>query len=350
MQYKQIGKMIGAGVLLLGILYLAGCSDSENPMESDANASTHTVTVQVEPPSFLRTETTSNLWQNPVEIDFTVDPQNLGKVNHEDDGSDWQLIDTRHLNDMGIDLVYGGGRDLYSMGAGGMMNRHHPDEDSHHFMVHVYEDSVMSAGSTGMPIMAGSATLQAMSGQDTFTYQLEPVMGEHGYRYESNTALAPGTYDLRLRINPPDFYRTEATQDFWTTPVNLEFASFAFDSSYAPQQIGSKLFATEGGDSLGFGLYAERPASFASMDSGWRSLSGDETIRFALDISVPWEEFDHMPMYDTNVHVTVRNNRTGEIETKSMQPVYGGQGFYYGENMMTEIMGDHMGGGMHGGM
>lgn len=349
---KRIFKLTGTSVLLAGALYLASCSNTDNPVTSNNTATESTVTVRVDPPEFLRTEQTRNRWDTPVEVSYTLDSQgNLSKVAHEDSADDAWEIGSRHAGGMNIVLGYGGGRDMYSMhGNGGMMDVQHPDSGAHHYMVQLFNDSTFSGGHFGMPIPVSDVTVQAIANSDTFTYQLEPVMGEHGYRYEANTALPYGTYNLRLQVNPPEFYRTEETQNFWTSTEEMTFDSFTFDSTSAPAEVGTHTVVGGDNDSLEFALSSEIPAEFGAMGMQWTPLSGNETVRFALEISDLANDIEQMPLYNTPVQVTVQNNQTGENETKTLEPMYGPHGFYYGENFMTEMMDDNMHGpdGGHG--
>ena len=350
---KRKTKYILTGTLLfLSLSYLVSCSTTDNPVTANNNASDYTVTVRVDPPEFLRTEETRDAWKNPVEVSYTVDSQgNLSKVAHEDSANDVWEIGSRHAGGMNIVLGYGGGRNMYSMhGNGGMMDVQHPDSGAHHYRVQIFNDSTFSGGHFGMPIPVSEVTVQAISNSDTFTYQLEPVMGEHGYRYEANTALPYGTYNLRLQVNPPDFYRTEATQNFWTGTEELTFDSFTLDSTTAPTEIGTRTVVSGDNDSLEFALSSETPAEFGAMGMQWNPLSGDETVRIALEITDPSNQIAQMPLYDTPVQLTVQNNQTGENETKTLEPIYGPHGLYYGENFMTEMMGNNMHGpgGGHG--
>lgn len=357
---KQMKKIVGAGALMLvSALYLISCSMADNPVAPETGASEYTVTVRVEPPEFLRTEETWNRWKNPVEVSYAINSEgtftnnsslSLDKRAHEDSTADQGYIGARHAGGMDVMLGYGGGRDLYSMHAGGMMDMHHPESGAHHYMVQIYNDSTISGEHFAMPIPGVDVILLALSKTDTFTYQLNPVMGGHGYRYEANTELPDGTYDLRLQVAPPDVYRTEETRDFWTIADDIEFHAFAFDSTYTPAQIGNQTVVNTSGDSIHFALAAEDPEAFGTMGMGWTALSGNETIRFAVGISDPAIEIDQIPIYNSQVRLTVQNDQTGESETKTLNPIYGPHGFYYGENFMTEMMGDTLHGpaGGHG--
>lgn len=336
--------------MFLSLSYLVSCSTTDNPVTTTNNTSEHTVTVRVDPPEFLRTEETRNNWENPVEVSYTVDSQgNLTKSAHEDNANDSWNFGSRHAGGMDIVLGYGGGRDMYSMHGNGMMNTQHPDSGAHHYMVQIFSDSTFNGEHFGMPIPVSDVTLLATSASDTFTYHLEPVMGALGYQYEANTELPYGIYNLQLQVNAPDFYRTDETQNFWTSPKEVTFDSFTFDSTTAPAQIGSRTIVNDN-DSLEFALSMQNPEIFGAMGMQWAPLSGDETIRFALEISDLANDIEQMPLYNAPVQLTVQDNQTGENETKTLEPIYGQHGFYYGENFMTEMMGENMHGpgGGHG--
>lgn len=355
---KHIKTIAGmTALIVMGALYLVGCSSTDIPVAPDNGASgsgEYTVTVRVEPPEFLRTQETWNRWREPVEVSYAVDSSGvlskiqqrsgipLGKITHEDSTDDQWNLGSRHAGGMDVMLGYMGGRDLYSIHSNGMMGMHDADSGAFHYMVRIFEDSTYSGGSFGMPIPLGDVTLLAISEADTFSYHLQPVMGGHGYRYEANTDVPYGTYTLRLSVNPPDVYRTDETQNFWTTPDDIEFQSVHFDSTSVPTAIGNQTVVNTSGDTIEVALSAEQPEAFGAMGMAWTPLSGEETLRFALDISVPSVEIDQMPIYNTQVRLTVRNHQTGDSETKTLKPIYGPHGFYYGENFMTGMM---MGGG-----
>lgn len=350
---KRISKLMGASTLvLLGALFLVSCSTTDNPVTANNGIGEHIVTVRVDPPEFLRTEETRNSWATPVEVSYTIDSQgNLNKSAHEDSTEDQWNIGSRHAGGMDIVLGYGGGRDMYSMhGNGGMMNVQHPDSGAHHYIVQAFSDSTFNGEHFGMPIPVSNVTLLATANADTFTYHLQPVMGAHVYRYEANTELPYGTYTLHLEVNAPDFYRTTETQNFWTTSKEVEFSAFTFDSTTVPAEIGAHTIVNDDNDTLEFALSTQNPAVFGAMGMEWTPLSGDETVRFALDISEPSYEMDQMPIYNTQVHLTVQNSLTGESETKTLEPIFGQNGIYYGENFRTEMMDDNMHGpgGGHG--
>lgn len=59
-----------------------------------------------------------------------------------------------------------------------------------------------------------------------------PVAANEGdNQYEANASLASGTSTLPLDIAPPDFYRTEATRQKWTDPLEVAFPRVMFGST-----------------------------------------------------------------------------------------------------------------------
>ena len=332
-----------AGALaLIGAFLLAGCSTADSPVSADNNPDGYTVIARVAPPEFLRTEATRTSWNTPTEVSYSIDSQgNLSKPVHEDSAKDRLTIGTRHAGGMEIVLGYSEGRDMYSMHENGMMNTRHPDPGAHHYMVRIFNDSTFNGGQIRMPLPVSDVTLTAITDADTGVYNLEPVMGAHGYRYQANTDLPYGTYTFRVEVSAPDFYRTAETQNFWTTSTEVAFPAFILDSTSIPAQVGTRTILNDD-DSLEFTLAAQAPEEFGAMGMQWTPLSGNETVNFALEISDPANNVEQMPLYNAPVQLIVQNNQTGETETKTLEPIYGPHGFYYGENYMTEMMGDDM--------
>ncbi|HKJ66457.1 MAG TPA: hypothetical protein VKA68_00730, partial [bacterium] len=191
-------------------------------------------------------------------------------------------------------------------------------------------------------------TLVAISHTDTLEIPLDHVQGTHGFRYETNAALMPDTtYDLQLEVEPPDFYRTAETSTQWLSHVDVEFPNFSFDSTLTGAVVGDTLVTETAGDSLRITLEAGPVKTYGAVGMGVIEPAEEHTVNFSVRLEDPTIKAEAQHLHDTSVTMTVRNKDTGESETKTLKPTYGPHGFYFGENMMMEILGDHQGDGMH---
>jgi len=362
---QKIYRYLGVTVpLIIGGLYLVSCSAEDNPFTAEPGSTEYTVTVLVEPPAPLRTPETKDWWTEPVQVNYSIDGSaSATKPFHSDSLDNQWYIGSQHADSMEIILRYGSGRDLYEMHGPGMMSAMHPGQDAHHYMVELYSSDSLWNGFHGQPMTGGDVTLIATSESDTLEYPLDIVMGKHGYAYETNAELPGGTYDLQLQVNPPEFYRTNETQNFWTDGIILDFQSFTFDTSEIPGTIGNQTVVSNNGDTLEFFLSGEEPRLYGTLGMQWEPLTGEETIRFSLEIENSSIDYDRMPIYGSQVQISIRHEASGDTETTTLKPIYGHHGFYFGENMNLEMMddamhnddgshgnpGDHMGDDNHGG-
>ncbi len=372
MRRYRLRLIIAAATLLaVGVV---GCNVGDDPLSSQEE-SRYTVTIRVEPPEVLRTADTRDLWTEPVEAVFeldesfaagtksgshsqweTVDPVSLGKPGHEDDGS--FFIGARNHGGLNIGMHYGAGRAMWGIDRHGMMDRHGPGDGAHHYMVELFGDSTVSQYQGAMRVPHSSVSLTAFNANDTVEIELQPVHGAHGYRYESNVTLPEGEYDLQLTVAPPDFFRTEETRAFWTEPFTVEFTGFRPNDEAAGESVGVRTVADSEGHELQLALEGGPPREYWAMHTGSLSPTDEENVNLSLSITDPSREINEMPIYYAGVHMTVRDSETGDVVSDTLSPTFGPHGFYYGGNLMMEILSDefhdedghHHGHGDSGGM
>ena len=355
-------------MLLAG--FLISCGESNDPVSAEETTDTSfSVRIQVQPPISLRTEETLNLWTTPVDVVFEPSPDGengseaqmsataggvpvgtLRKVTNGDSVSDDAVFaGSVHAAGMDINMMVGSGRDLWGMHTGGGMGQHHAKDGSHHYQIKILDAATGHHPHGGMTLSHSEVTLTAISQTDTVEISLDHVQGAHGFRYESNAALTPDTtYDLHLEIEPPDFYRTEETSTQWLSHVEAEFPGFSFDSAATSTTIGETTLVDTSEDSLRVTLEGGPVKTYGAVGMGVIEPAEDHTINFSVRLEDPTIGAEAQYLYDASVTMTVRNEEAGETETRTLKPIYGHHGFYYGENMMMEIMPGHRDGDTHG--
>jgi len=348
---KKLGYFAGTGALCLLLLT---CGRNGNPVAANEETATHTIRLQIQPPTSLRTEETWNLWTTPVDITFDVTQTGAGKlpagasdgstgftlqkVVHEDStGIDSSYIGSFHGNGMDISLMLGAGMPMWERHQNGMMEEHHAAAGAHHYGVQILDGADGGAGHPRMVVPMSQVTLSAIAGSDTTVVPLRHVQGYHGYRYESNAALPYRTYTLLLDITPPGFYRTEATRHRWTSSMEVAFAPFSFDSTAAAGVVGDTTVSNTAGDSLQVQLVAGSPKTYGAVGTGLLPPAESENINFSLRLGDPAVTAEGEPICDALVTLSITDDATGDTEQQTLRPTYGRQGFYYGANMMMEM-------------
>ncbi|HKJ69136.1 MAG TPA: hypothetical protein VKA68_14350 [bacterium] len=355
-------------IFIIGVLTIlvtvTGCEDMENPAGPEEDQASHTMRLQVQPPPTLRTEETWNLWTSPLDVTMDVElagaeqseadamgrPKlRLHKVAHEDSaGADSSWIGSFHGAGMDMSVMFGGGMNMWERRHNGQMEEHHARTGAHHYGVQILDAATGEPVHGGMVIPQSAVTLFAVSSGDTTEIHLKPAQGSHGYRYESNAVLEPGTYTLLVEISPPNFYRTEQTRNKWTSVITTRFTGFEFDGTVSEGVIGDSVFTTSGGDSVYVSLKAGEPRTYGAVNTGLLTPDPEENINFALRLEDPTREAFGQPVCEAIVTITVTDNETGNSEEQTLHPTYGPFGYYYGGNMMMELyQGEHT---HHGGM
>lgn len=362
-------------VILIGLaIGVTGCQVTDDPVSSEAE-DRFTVTIQVNPPEVLRTVETKNLWTEPVEAVFKLN-EDFSPGMHDHAPSMWEsqnpkslehpthgdyspvFIGTRNRSGLYIGMHYGAGRAMYRSVRHGMMERHGPREGDHHYLVNIYGDSSLFHYQGAMLIPHSNVSLTALGEQDTVEIALQPVYGTHGYRYESNAMLPEGEYDIQVMIAPPDFYRTEETRSYWTEPVTVNFPGMKIDSTVALDTIGTETFNDNNGNEFRIALETGLAQDYWTMPSRMLPAEEGENINFSLRLSDPSIDIDELPIHHAGVFVMIRDEGTGEVVSDTLRATYGPHGFYYGGNLMMEILGEdyhyedghHHGHGRGGGM
>ncbi|MCH9025398.1 MAG: hypothetical protein IH931_08705, partial [candidate division Zixibacteria bacterium] len=233
------------------------------------------------------------------------------------------------------------GKELWEMEHGGAMVEHHAEAGSNHITVMIAETDTGHSAHGGLTVSHCDVTLIVESITDTFEVHLAPVQTAHGLRYESNVELPYDTYNLSLEIEPPGFFRDEETMNKWTTDILAAFSGFVFDSQFTDGTVGSATWVGASDDSLNITLRAGAVATYGAVGMGMLPQSGNETINFSLKLDDPTVEAHEQPLAGSIVTLTVINVEAGSTTIKTLKPIYGHEGFYFGENM-------HLGLGEHG--
>ncbi|MCH7690540.1 MAG: hypothetical protein IIA17_05795 [candidate division Zixibacteria bacterium] len=352
-------------IALAGTLTLASCSVDDNPVSSPAMDMSTELIIQlnIQPTNALRTVETWNYWTVPVNVAF------VAEIGGEETASDTNahhgvsspypvvqlqkvagisaadaadiLIGSIELPQMHIKMSIGDAKELWEMEHDGALVEHHAEIGSNHIIVEIAETATGHDAHGGLTVSHCHVTLIAESATDTFEVQLVPVQTEHGLRYEANAELPYDTYNLSLEIEPPEFFRDEETMNKWTTDILAAFSGFVFDSQFTDGTVGSATWVGASDDSLNITLRAGAVATYGAVGMGMLPKSGNETINFSLKLEDPTIEAHEQPLAGSIVTLTVINVEAGSTTIKTLKPIYGHEGFYFGENM-------HLGLGEHG--
>jgi uncharacterized protein involved in high-affinity Fe2+ transport len=214
------------------------------------------------------------------------------------------------------------------------LEEHHAETGMHHVELDVIEMATGHAAHGGTTLSHCAVTLHAMAstGEET-DIALRPVQASHGFRYESNAALAPGTYDLHLGIEPPAFFRSEHTKDMWGEHMDVDLGPFVFDGTVVAGEIGTATWTGMAGDAAEIGLRASEVKNYGAVGMGMLPLQGDETINFSLHLEDPNVESHGESLFESVVTLTVTNGRTGRTIAGTLDPMYGEHGFHFAGNM-----------------
>ncbi|MEE8405205.1 MAG: hypothetical protein V3S17_07415 [candidate division Zixibacteria bacterium] len=344
-------------IALVGAFTLASCSVNDNPVSSPAMDMSTELIIQlnIQPTNALRTVETWNYWTVPVNVAFVAEIGGTGAVpdtgGHHGVSSPYPavqlqkvagisaadstniLIGSIELPQMHIKMSIGDAKELWEMEHDGALVEHHAEIGSNHIIVEIAETATGHDAHGGLTVSHCHVTLIAESATDTFEVQLVPVQTEHGLRYEANAEMPYDTYNLSLEIEPPEFFRDEETMNKWTTDIMAAFSGFVFDSQFTDGTVGSTTWVGASDDSLNITLRAGEVATYGAVGMGMLPKSGNETINFSLKLEDPTVEAHEQPLAGSIVTLTVINTEAGSTTIKTLKPIYGHDGFYFGENM-----------------
>jgi uncharacterized protein involved in high-affinity Fe2+ transport len=350
--------------IILGLIFLAGiiivgCGTDDSPVASEPVQTELDVLVSVQPLASLRVAETWTYWTTPVEIPFTTEVTGTGSDPNHNDGHAHKLaaitvegedilVGTAEASGISISVTIQDGMDIFQLEHGGEMHTHHAEAGDHHVVVEVAETATghHAHGDAVVPYCEITILAIAESSGDTTEIELTGVQGGHGYRYESNAALAFDTYDLHIEVEPPSFYRHEVTQNNWTEHAEFEFHGWIFDNT-SSGTIGEDIWAGSLGDSLGISLRAGSVKTYGAVGIGEIPLEGNETVNFSVKLSDPATDAHAQPLFDALVNVSVHNGSTGETVSSLLVPMWGEHGFHLARNMALNL--GHVTGGEGGG-
>lgn len=350
-------------VALIALLAGVSCGIDDSPLAPAAVAPLQLqVQVHIQPTDALRTVETWNYWVTPVDVAFVATEGMLHDVGHVGDahGSDSQgsgdllvaaltrtsssaaeagnmLVGSIDLPQMSIRLVIEDGESMWQVEHDGAPVEQHAEAGSQHLDLEIFETATGHVNHGGVTLSHCQVTLVAESPTDTFEIQLVPVQGEHGYRYESNASLPYDMYDVHLEIEPPEFLRHEGKESHWITDIDIDYPQFTFDSVFTSGTLGEYTWVGADGDSLVATLSAGGVKIYGALGMGMLPLAGDETINFSVRLEDPTIAAGLEPLFGSIVTVTVTNPETGRTLTQTLKPLYGHEGFHFGENMFLGL-------------
>lgn len=364
--HKQILRLV---ILTATVTLLVwGCGIDQNPVISEPVSSEISVTLAIVPPASLRTTDTWSFWNLPVEITFsaTIDGTSGGAAGDDHDGHGVSVLNDRiiasapllaadeslllgsiDLPGMSIRMSLEDGKNLFEVEHDGEVHEHHAEAGQHHVEVNLFETATGHSGHGGATVSHCEVHLVAISSvNDTLEFELLPVQGGHGFRYEVNAELPLETYDIHIEVEPPHFLRTHGAEDKWTTDIEAEFTTFVFDGSYSGGLVGETMWVGAAGDSLEISLSGGSVRTYGAVGLGALPLSGNETVNFSLHLSDPTVESHNEPLFESIVTATIVNHTAGTTTSQVLKAMYGEHGFHFGENMHLGL-GSVMGGGGH---
>lgn len=349
-------------VALIALLAGVSCSIDDSPLAPAPPAAPVQLQVQVhiQPSDALRTVETWNYWVTPVDVAFIATEGVLPDEGHGDAhgsasfGSEDlpvallartsssteagnTLVGSIDLPQMSIRLEIEDGESMWQVEHDGESVERHAEAGSQHIDIQIIETATGHVNHGGATLSHCEVTLVAESPTDTFEIQLVPVQGEHGYRYESNASLPYDVYDVHLEIEPPEFLRHEGKEHHWITDIDVDYPQFTFDPAFTSGTIGAYTWVGAEGDSLVATLRAGDVKIYGALGMGALPLAGDETINFSVRLEDPTIAAGLEPLFGSIVTVTVTNPETGQALMQTLKPLYGHEGFHFGENMILGL-------------
>lgn len=350
-------RIIFALILLVSVGMIS-CGIDDNPVTSEPVETELIVLVTIQPLASLRTTDTWTYWTTPIEVPFVVVVSGEGEAEEggHDDGDahklmvvmaegDEILVGTAEISGMSITVTIEDGEDMFEMEHGGEMHEHHAEAGDHHVMVEITETATGHSAHGDAIVSHAEITILAVSetSGDTTEIELVGVQSGHGYRYESNVALAYDEYDLHVEVEPPSFYRNEETQARWVEHAEYEFHGWEFTDSTSGS-IGSGIWVGTAGDSLELSLRVGDVKTYGAVGIGEIPREGDETVNFSVKLSDPTTEAHGQPLFGSVISVSILNGTTLENVTSLMNPMWGEHGFHFAQNMMLNL--GHVTGGL----
>ncbi len=356
-------------IALIALLTGVSCGIDDSPLAPAPPAEPTQLQIQVhiQPSDALRTVETWNYWVTPVDVAFVATEGEVLEDEHGDahgsetlGGGDLPvvaltrssstaaeegstLVGSIDLPQMSIRLEIEDGESMWQVEHDGESVEKHAEAGSQHLDIQIIETATGHHGHGGATLSHCGVTLVAESPTDTFEIQLVPVQGEHGYRYESNASLPYDVYDVHLEIEPPEFLRHEGKEHHWITDIDVDYPQFTFDPAFTSGTVGAYTWVGTEGDSLVATLRAGGVKIYGALGMGALPLAGDETINFSVRLEDPTIAADLEPLFGSIVTVTVTNPESGQTLIQTLKPLYGHEGFHFGENMFLGL--DDLGSG-----
>ena len=343
---------------VISIFFFWGCGTDSSPVSPvSGDGGSYTVSVSVSPSTAYRTAGTANLWTETVVTEFhstfTAEHQDDGHVDdHSDDDHGEEthhgeiFIGTTTIDDMMIVLTADHAADMFHVHNGHSednghaaleFEEEHATEGDFLLEIHLYEahhdndDDHNDADAHGGMLIGYSDIHIATHDKDENEIEIPlfPVLTEHGFRYASNAVLAPGSYDLHVESDAPEFSRMSGFEQKWNDHIETEFHDFSFDAPPEDEiEIGSSEVS-----GLHFTLEADKVGSYIDPQAGELSLQGNETIQFLLKVEDETIQAEENNIYYSTITVHIKNDDSGETVEKVLYPVYGQHGFHYAVNI-----------------
>lgn len=311
---------------------LAGCGIDSSLQSTPPEApGSYTIQVNVQPLTTLRTEETWGLWTVPAQAVFqttfeeaeeeAAKRSGVASAGHE------ITVGRTTTNGFGIVLTAGEARPFFRMGHDGMTMHMPEDHETHHLRVFL-EDAVGGHHPHGNANIPGAKVhLEITVEGEEQEIELRTVQGAHGFRYEANSSIPLGAYDVKVHVTPPGFDRTEETKDRWTSEIEAALPGYDFSSGSGSASVEI--------DGMKISLRAGSPKIYGAYGMGHLPLWGDETVNFSVrleDVNTPASGEGEM-LAECPVSIIVINNETGATTSQVLTAMYGANGFYYGANI-----------------
>lgn len=324
-------------------LLVTGCGvDSSAGSGDEDGVAQYTVIVAVQPPTSLRTEETIGLWTSPVEATFTTnfvtseaddDTEESHKTAAIADGADGDAGDGHQdrmhvgsmaFDDIGVRVEALPAMTLWHWEEDGFEQVTPHAEETHHVMVFVEDMTGDHAPEGNAPIPGATVHVGVTIDGQEQRFEMHPVQGDHGVRYEANAAIPMGMYDLTMHVTPPDVM-DDATKSRWNQEIEATMQGIQVGTGGGQAEVGGMMVTLS--------TASARP--YGRMGTGMQSMSAEEKVNLSIELRDEHAMADGAgePIVDSVVTMTIVNDETGVSQTHTLPSMHGEAGFHFGANL-----------------
>lgn len=325
--------LIGAAALAL-----VSCSIDQSPVEPPAE-DTFTAQLRIHAPTFARTDSTNSLWLEEIEITVPL-PEETANGEGGDHhgkilGDQAASVDTT-INGITIEFELEDGIPMlhHKMGQWVVMN---PGASAKHLEISLEDAREEDAHDDTLYARIFNCIVELTVEKDGVQeeHHLDPVFGQHGFYYGENFALPDsGGYTLTLSVSAPTFVRDEHTSEKWLTTV-VDTSNYLFDGTPLTDEV--EVASVQTSDSLSIEIEAKAAKSLWHLeaDGTLEEHTPDTTAthHFMVTVEDLLTIVHSRKIGYAEVHVTVTSHLTASSAMVQCHPMFGEDGFHYGQNI-----------------